>query len=359
MSFCEALRLQYPIIQAPMAGVSTPEMAAAVTDAGALGSISVGASTPEQAATMIAKTRALTKGPINVNVFCHAFVKRDAEREKAWIARFRTLFARYNTDLPQQLQEIYQTFLGNEPMLDVIEHAKPAAVSFHFGLPAPEVIQRLKQRGIVTLATATSVDEARAIAESGIDFIVAQGIEAGGHRGHFDPTAFDHQMSTFTLVQAIRQRLTHPVIVAGGIMDGAGIAAMLQLGATGVQLGTAFVLCPESSANHAYRAALKQADAHATVMTAAISGRQARCLRNAFCAFSRDFSTESIPDYPLTYSLGKALASAAAASNEHGFGAQWAGQGAALAREMPAGDLVKTLVDEWQKASFNPVLRIF
>jgi len=345
---CQALNLQYPVIQAPMAGVSTPEMAAAVTEAGALGSISIGASTPEQAAVMIAKTQSLTRGPFNVNVFCHAPVQRNGEKEQAWIARFRELFARYDAELPADLQEIYQTFHANQPMLDVIEQAKPAAVSFHFGIPDPQTIQRIKRLGIVTLATATNVNEALAIVRSDIDFIIAQGIEAGGHRGHFDPNAFDHQLSTFTLVQAIRQQTSHPVIAAGGIMDGSGIAAMLQLGAAGVQLGTAFVLCPESAANPAYKAALRQAHESATMITAAISGRQARCLRNAFCAFSGELLAEDIPDYPLTYSLGKALAAAAAAKGEHGFGAQWAGQGAALAREIPAGELIKTLVHEWQ-----------
>ncbi|WP_153011427.1 NAD(P)H-dependent flavin oxidoreductase [Type-D symbiont of Plautia stali] len=351
LSLCEALGLQYPIVQAPMAGVSTPEMAAAVTEAGALGSISVGAATPQQAEAMIAKTQALTRGAINVNVFCHAPVQRHAAREQAWIERFRELFARYGAALPDELQEIYQTFLGNHAMFDVIAKAKPAAVSFHFGLPEAQVIEQFKQRGIITFATATNVTEALAVAEHKIDFIVAQGMEAGGHRGQFDPRTFDPQMSTLTLVQAIRQHTSHPVIAAGGIMDGAGMAAMMQLGATGVQMGTAFVLCPESAANDAYRAALKQSNETATVMTAAISGRQARCLRNAFCRFSQDVRSDEIPDYPLTYSLGKALAAAAAAKNEPGFGAQWAGQGAGLAREMPAGQLIQTIVREWQNQS--------
>ncbi|HAU5563491.1 TPA: nitronate monooxygenase [Serratia fonticola] len=347
-ALCQALQLQYPLIQAPMAGVSTPEMAAAVSNAGALGSIGVGASTPEQAAVMIAQTQALTHGPINVNLFCHAPAERNVAREQAWIDRFAPLFARYDAAIPEALTEIYQTFLNNDAMLSVIEQSAPAAVSFHFGLPSAAVIQRLKARGIVLLATATSVAEALTIARSGIDFIVAQGFEAGGHRGHFDPQAFDHQMSTITLVQAIRQHTAHPLIAAGGIMDGSGIAAMLQLGATGVQLGTAFVLCPESAANAAYRAAMKQASATGTELTAAISGRQARCLRNDFCDFSRDFAASDVPDYPLTYSLGKALAAAAAAKQHHGYGAQWAGQGAALAREMPAGELVPWLMNAWQ-----------
>lgn len=345
---CDMLQLRYPLIQAPMAGVSTPELAAAVTGAGALGSISVGASTPAQASEMIAKTQALTQGPFNVNLFCHAPAVRDVKRENAWIARFRDLFARFDAPLPAGLSEIYTTFHHNHAMLSVLEQARPAAVSFHFGIPERSVIQRLKQHHIVTLASATSVAEALAIVERGIDFVVAQGSEAGGHRGHFDPHAVDHYHSTFTLVQAIRQHTAHPVIAAGGIMNGHGIAAMLRLGATGVQLGTAFVLCPESAANAAYRSALRRAADTGTEFTAAISGRQARCLRNAFCDFTRATPASDIPDYPLAYALGKALAAAAAAKGEHGFGAQWSGQGAGLAREMPAAELVRTLVSEWQ-----------
>ncbi|MEB5974231.1 NAD(P)H-dependent flavin oxidoreductase [Pantoea dispersa] len=349
-ALCQLLKLHYPLIQAPMAGVSTPQLAAAVSSAGALGSISVGAATPAQAAEMIAQTQALTRGPINVNVFCHAPVRRDATREAAWISRFSPQFAQYQTALPQALTEIYQSFTGNEAMLTVLEQARPAAVSFHFGLPDAAAIERLKQRDIVTLATATSPQEAREIARSGIDIIVAQGYEAGGHRGQFDPGAPDPQLSTFALVQAIRQHTTLPVVAAGGVMDGAGIAAMMQLGASGVQLGTAFVLCPESAASAAYRRALLAGGERGTVMTAAISGRQARCVRNAFCELCHDVKPEEIPDYPLTYSLGKALAAAAAAHGEHGFGAQWAGQGVALARSMPAAQLVETLVAEWQQA---------
>lgn len=345
---CETLNLTYPIIQAPMAGVSTPELAAAVSNSGALGSISVGASTPEQAEAMIRKTHALTAAPFNVNVFCHAPVQRNPAVEQAWIARFQPQFDHYEATALAELAEIYQTFHENTAMLEVLLETAPAAVSFHFGLPSAAFVQRLKQRGIVTLASATSVMEAQAIEAAGIDFIVAQGIEAGGHRGIFDPLAADEQHSTFTLVQALRSTSRLPVIAAGGIMNGAGIAAMLKLGAVGVQMGTAFVLCPESAANPAYRQALKSAQG--TEMTAAISGRPARCIINDFCHLTRDVAREAIPAYPLTYALGKALAAAAAAKGAHGFGAQWAGQGAALAREMPAAELIQTLVAEWQAA---------
>lgn len=345
---CQTLNLRYPIIQAPMAGVSTPQLAAAVSNAGALGSIGVGASTAQQAEQMIRETLALTSAPINVNLFCHAPAQRDLALEQAWIARFQPLFDQYEASLPEALSEIYQTFQDNHAMLEVLLETAPAAVSFHFGLPSASVVQRLKQRGITLLASATSVDEALAIEAAGIDFIVAQGIEAGGHRGIFDANGDDEQLSTFTLVQAIRKVSRLPVIAAGGVMDGAGIAGMLKLGVAGVQLGTAFILCPESAANAAYRNALT--GTASTVMTAAISGRPARCLTNDFCRLTRDVARDSIPHYPVTYALGKALAAAAANKGAHGYGAQWAGQGAALAREMSAAELINTLVAEWQAA---------
>ncbi|MDK1704270.1 nitronate monooxygenase [Serratia rubidaea] len=347
-ALCTRLNLQYPLVQAPMAGVSTPELAAAVSNAGALGSISVGAATPEQAEVMIGKTQALTAGPINVNVFCHPPVQRDAALEQAWIERFTPLFRQYGAEPPAGLSEIYQTFHDNARMLEVLLTLRPAVVSFHFGIPSAAFIGQLKARGIVTFASATTPAEARQIADSQIDVIVAQGIEAGGHRGQFNLQEDDRRLTTFTLLQAIRQVTDVPVIAAGGIMDGAGMAAMLKLGAAGVQLGTAFILCPESAANPAYRRTLQSPQAAHTVMTSAISGRPARCINNAFCQFARDIAPDSIPPYPLTYALGKALAAAAGAQGEAGFGAQWAGQGAALAREMPAAQLVQTLVAEWQ-----------
>ena len=350
-ALCHALKLRYPIIQAPMAGVSTPELAAAATEAGALGSISIGASTAEQAEKMILATQALTGGAINVNLFCHASPLRSPALEQQWIGKFDALFRHYDAPPPTQLSEIYSTFHHNQPVLEVLLKTRPAAVSFHFGLPEKSVIEQLKALGIVTLACATNLNEVTEIEANGIDFIIAQGQEAGGHRGMFYPDKEDSMMSTLTLVQAIKQVSLLPVIAAGGIMDGAGISAMQRIGAVGAQLGTAFILCPESAASPAYRAALKSEQARHTVFTSAISGRPARSLNNAFCKVTQDIPVQSIPDYPLAYSLGKALASAAAAKGESGFAAQWAGQGASLARELPAGQLVALLAAELAQTS--------
>ncbi|MBS0847993.1 nitronate monooxygenase [Citrobacter sp. JGM124] len=347
---CDRLNIDYPIIQAPMAGVSTPELAAAVSNAGALGSVSVGASLPWQAEAMIKKTQQLTRYPFSVNVFCHEHPRRNPQQEKAWIAQFRDIFSYYGAEMPGELSEIYQSFHDNASMLEVLLSTAPAAVSFHFGIPSKTVIKSFSDRGILTFATATNIQEALLIESAGIDFIVAQGIEAGGHRGVFNVRENDHQLSTVTLVQAIKRVSSLPVIGAGGIMDGAGIASMLKLGTVGVQMGTAFILCPESSANEAYRQALKSENASRTLMTSVISGRPARCISNDFCKLARHLTSNNIPSYPLTYALGKSLAIAAAAKGDHGFGAHWAGQGASLAREMAASDMITTLVKEWREA---------
>ncbi|HHL3483734.1 TPA: NAD(P)H-dependent flavin oxidoreductase, partial [Klebsiella pneumoniae] len=195
------LDIDYPLIQAPMAGVSTPALAAAVSNAGALGSLGLGASTVAQAEAMIVATRQLTDRPFNVNLFCHAPPRRDARREADWATTLRPHFARYGSTPPDSLSEIYQTFIGHAPMLELLLDLSPAVVSFHFGLPEGETIQRLRRQGIVTLATATSLQEALLIELQGIDVVVAQGYEAGGHRGIFAPQAPDAQLSTFTLVQ--------------------------------------------------------------------------------------------------------------------------------------------------------------
>jgi nitronate monooxygenase len=208
----------------------------------------------------------------------------------------------------------------------------------------------LKEAGILLFASATSLAEARQGVEAGVDAIVAQGYEAGGHRGVFDQHGRDDRLGIMALTRILAREIDLPVIAAGGIMDGAGIAAALGLGAAAAQLGTAFIGASESLADEGYRAALFSDAAHHTTMTAAISGRPARCLANRFTAFSAAVDPADIPAYPITYDLGKALHAAAKARGEFGFGAQWAGQGAPLARAMPAADLVGTLAAELDRA---------
>jgi nitronate monooxygenase len=246
------------------------------------------------------------------------------------------------------LDAIYPSFLESRETFELLLELKPAVVSFHFGLPPAAQIQAFRDAGMLTMATATDLAEARRIVDAGVDMIVAQGIEAGGHRGLFDPEAPDERLSTAVLVRLLVHHLDVPVIAAGGIMDGHGIRAMLDLGAAAAQLGTAFILCPESSANAAYRAALRDERATRTRLTSAISGRPARGIVNRLIEHGEAPGSPPPAAYPMAYDAAKRLNAAAVAQGEHDFAAQWAGQGAPLAREMPAAELVKRLMEEWR-----------
>lgn len=329
-----------------MAGVSTPALAAEVSNAGGLGSIGVGATDAAGARKMIEELRARTERAFNVNVFVHAAAKADAVREAAWLEWLAPLFSEFGAECPKELHTIYRSFNDDAELLSLLIETKPAVVSLHFGLPPAEVIGALKAAGILLVATATCLDEARRIEAAGIDAVVGQGIEAGGHRGVFDPAAPDDGLGTLALTRLLVREGRLPVVAAGGIMDGAGIAAVLDLGAVAAQLGTAFVSCPESAADEAYRTALTGPGSRHTRLTTLISGRPARALANRFTALEGALLDRRPPDYPIAYDAGKALHAAARARGEHGFGAQWAGQGAPLSRALPAAELVAVLARE-------------
>jgi len=344
--FLARLGLLHPIIQAPMAGVSTPAMAAAVSGAGALGSIGVGAVDAASARGMIAAIRAATEAPFNVNLFCHRPAVANPAREAAWLDRLRPTFAAFGAQPPAALREIYRSFLADPEMLAMLVAEAPAVVSFHFGLPPAAVIAALKDAGIVLLASATSLAEGQAAVAAGVDAVVAQGWEAGGHRGMFDPDAPDERLPALDLTRRLAADLPVPVIAAGGIMDGAGIAAAIAAGAVAAQLGTAFVLSPESAADAGYRTALAEAARRSTAMTRVISGRPARCLGNRFTALAADVPDDAVPAYPIAYDAGKALHAAAVARGDYGYGAQWAGTGAAKARPLGSAALIEALAAE-------------
>lgn len=344
--FLARLSIQFPIIQAPMAGVSTPALAAAVSNAGGLGSVAIGASTVAQARQAIAETRALTREPFNVNVFCHAPAHRDAQREAAWLAHLAPLFSEVGATAPLTLAEIYTSFVDDEEMFELLLEQRPAVVSFHFGLPPAKCIAALRQAGICTMATATNMHEAALIEQAGIDAIVAQGVEAGGHRGSFDTQADDQRFSTSLLLRLLAAKTRLPLIAAGGIMDGQGIKAALDAGAVAAQLGTAFLLCPESAANASYRSNLKSERAAATRLSSVFSGRLARGMVNRFIEYGEAAGSPPPAAYPLAYDAAKQLNAAASKLGNSEFAAQWAGQGAPLIREMPTARLVATLARE-------------
>jgi nitronate monooxygenase len=323
-----------------MAGVSTPQLAAAVSNAGGLGSLAVGAMDAASAKDAVTETMMLTARPICVNVFVHQPPRRDAQIEARWLAALTPLFARFDAQPPAQLREIYQSFLDDAEMLEMLLATRPAAVSFHFGLPQAAKIAALKANGTILLASATSLAEAQLVAAAGIDVIVAQGIEAGGHFGAFTADA-SGGLPTMVLLPQIVRAVDVPVVAAGGIADGSAIAAVLALGAAGAQLGTAFIGCPETLANAEYRSRLRSGDA-LTKVTRALSGRPARGIDNALFAALGELIVQ-IPDYPLAYDATKALV---AVAGESEFSVMLAGTALASNRELSAADLVAVLAEE-------------
>ncbi len=343
------LGIQLPIVQAPMAGTSTVALAAAVSNAGGLGSLGLANYNVDQAREQIQQLKQATSKPFNVNVFCHQPAIADAAREQEWLNILQPYFSEFSSPPPKQLSTGNPSFIGNQAMLEMLLEERPAVVSFHFGLPSTEFIQALKHAGITLLGCATNLPEAQAIEAAGLHAIIAQGYEAGGHRGVFDP-AQDIKLGLFSLLQLLQKKCSLPIIAAGGIMHGQAIAQVMNMGASAAQMGTAFILCPESAASSAYRDQLKSARAYKTDVTALISGRPARGLVNRFHTELAD-KQRLLPAYPTTYSASKALIAAASQQDCYDFAAFWAGQSAPLARELPAAELVALLATEWKHES--------
>lgn len=343
MTLLQQLEIKHPIFLAPMAGVSTPELAAEVSNQGGLGSLGLGANTAQSAREQILKTQTLTEKFFQVNFFCHQPEQLNPQTSAQWIEYLRPQFEKFGEQPPQNLNCIYPSFLDNDDFLNVVLETKPKAVSFHFGIPHSHQIQALKDAGIITMVSATNLVEAQAIEAAGIDIIIAQGIEAGGHRGIFNKT-FDAAIKTSDLVHLIVQHCKRPVVAAGGIMNGAQARHMLSLGATAVQLGTAFVQCPSSNASVEYRKALFNETV--TQISASLSGRPARGLLNHWHTQIDLPSRPLQPEYPYTYDLAKQLNAIASKNKDYGFGAFWAGSNVSQIRELAAADLVNQLVVE-------------
>lgn len=343
MSILQQLGIKHPILLAPMAGVSTPELAAEVSNSGGLGSLGLGANNVSSAREQILKTQALTDAPFQINFFCHQPQVLNEQQAQSWIDYLTPEFKRFNATPPQTLNCIYPSFLDNDDFLNLTLETKPKAVSFHFGIPSAHQIQALKHAGILTLVSATNLTEAKAIEAAGIDIVIAQGIEAGGHRGIFN-AEMDGAVKTADLVQLITQHCKIPVIAAGGIMNGRQAKQIINLGAQAVQLGTAFVQCKTSNANAAYRQALLNQPL--TQITASISGRPARGIINRWHIEMDQPQRPPVPAYPYTYDLAKQLHAVATQAGDHGYGAFWAGSNVAQIREMEARDLINQLVLE-------------
>ena len=331
-----------PIIQAPMAGSTTVELVAAVSNAGGIGSMGY-AETPSATIREDAqKIRKLTDKPFNLNFFAHDAPANKPEIIESARERLRPFYAEAGlSEIPQDVSKPLLTF--TEERLELLLDIKPPLVSFHFGLPAPDAIESLKKAGCRILCSATTTSEAITLEQSGVDIVVAQGWEAGGHRGSFDVNHDDHGVGTMALVPQIVDAVNIPVVAAGGIADGRGIAAAFMLGASGVQMGTAFLSCPEAKVSDVHLEALRNAGDDDTRLTKAFSGRPARARRNNYIE-SIAAHRLALPDFPTMYTLSDPLREASDDSLDYRF--LLYGQAAALNREMPAAELVQTLVTE-------------
>jgi nitronate monooxygenase len=335
----DLLGIRHPILQAPMLGSTTPALVAAVSGAGALGAMGCTRMGAEEIAAFVAAMRGATNGAFNLNFFAHPEPVADPRAVAAARARLAPFYDRAGLGaVPETLAAPYPGF--SAPVLEALLAARPPVVSFHFGLPPGDAVARLKAAGIRVLSTATTVAEARALEAGGADAVIAQGWEAGGHRGAFGVEPEDAGVGLMALVPQVADAVRVPVIAAGGIMDGRGIAAALALGAAGVQMGTAFLTCPEASVPQAHRDAVTGARDDDTVLTAAVSGRPARARRSAY---ARAMRGADLPAFPLMYTLSAPLL---AGSEEAEF--LLYGQAAGMARPMPAGRLVETLAAEAQ-----------
>ena len=347
----ERLGISHPILQAPMAGgTTTPELVAAVSNAGALGSLGAAYLTPEQLIGSIQKIRALTDRPFNVNLFAGGYEaepKTDPGPMLAFLAEVHEILGLPAPTLPTVPSDPFP-----EQLQAVIE-ARPPVFSFTFGIPHPSAMRSLKACGITVLGAATVLREASMLAEAGVDGIVAQGAEAGAHRGTFAGPFEEAMVPSLELVEQIATLRPLPVIASGGLMDGHDIADAMDRGASAAQLGTAFLTCPESGASSTHKEAVLAAGQDTTLISRAFSGRPARALMNTFLS-KLATQQEIILPFPLQNRMTRPMRMAAAKLGNAGFLSLWAGQGVTRARSMPAATLVQCLVEEINAVSGMP-----
>jgi nitronate monooxygenase len=340
----ELLRIELPIVQAPVAGAMDWELAAAAAQAGALGSLPCAMLNATQVREQMAKIRGRTKKPINLNFFCHTPPVLSNAREARWRERLVPYYRELGIDPAAPVPSSNRTAFDSD-MCDVVEETRPEVVSFHFGLPEPRLLQRVKAAGFLVMSSATTAAEARWLEQHGVDAVIAQGNEAGGHRGMFLTDDLAAQPGTFALVPQIVDAVKVPVIAAGGVTDARGIAAAFALGAAGVQIGTAYLWCPEAKISAPHRAALQSARDDGTALTNLMTGRPARGFVNRLM---REIGpvADIAPEFPLAAGALAPLRAKAEAQGSGDFSPMWAGQAAALGRALPAGELTRKLAAE-------------
>jgi nitronate monooxygenase len=341
MRLQELLGTELPIVQAPMAGVQASALAIAVSNAGGLGSLPCAMLGPDAMRDELAKLRAGTAKPFNVNFFCHVPPAPDPGREAAWRAALAPYYREFGID-PEKVPAGPGRVPFSAEAADLLEPFRPPVVSFHFGLPSPELVARVRSWGSRILASATTVDEARWLEARGVDAIIAQGLEAGGHRGIFLSGDLTTQVGTLSLVPQVVRAVKVPVIAAGGIADASGVAAAMALGAAGVQVGTAYLLCPEATTSALHRAALKSEAARHTALTNLFTGRPSRGIVNRIMRELGPISSAP-PAFPLATSAIAPLRAKAEAAGSGDFSPLWSGQNASGCREIPATELTRAL----------------
>ncbi len=343
MSLTHTLGIELPILQAPMAGAQGSALAIAVARAGGLGALPCAMLSPEAMAEELAAFRAATDAPVNVNFFCHAPPAPDASAQARWHEALTPYYAEFGLDIGA-----VPAGPGRRPFdaaaCDAIAPFRPEVVSFHFGLPEAVLLERVKAWGARVLASATTVAEAEWLAAHGADAIIVQGLEAGGHRGMFLAEAITTQVGTFALLPQVREAVDLPLIAAGGIADARGVAAARALGAEAVQVGTAFLCCPESTISALHRRALMSDAARHTALTNLYSGRPARGIVTRLMRELGPMS-DAAPAFPLATAAIAPLRAAAEARGSGDFSPLWAGQNASRCREVPAAEVIARLAE--------------
>jgi len=332
--FLELVGIEVPIVQAPMAAASGVELCVAAMKGGALGSLPCALLTPDQVRTQVLEVRSRSSGPLNLNFFCHEL--RQETDDRAWRAVLQTYYDEFAVE-PGHGGALRLPF--DADMCAVVEEVRPVVASFHFGLPNPELLDRVRRTGAVIIGNATTVEEAHWLQARGVDAIIAQGYEAGGHTGRFLGSDPAEAMGLFALLPQVADAVSVPVIAAGGIGDGRGIAASMILGASAVQLGTAYLHAPETPISDAHRGRLSNGH---TLFTNLFTGGLARGIRGRLIDELGPVRAEA-PPYPLASSALASIRTAAEKTGEYGFGAMWAGQAAPLGQSLPAAELTRKL----------------
>lgn len=348
-SLNEVLGIELPIIQAPMAGIQGAKLVTSVSKAGGLGSLPCATLNADSIRESVASIRTETDRPFSVNFFCHQPPERNQVAQEAWRDVLTPFFVEHQLD-PADIQFGAGLLPFGSSMAGLLEELRPPVVSFHFGLPAEDLLARVKATGAVVMSSATTVDEALELEARGVDVVIAQGLEAGGHRGNFLSDDLSRQCGTLALVSQITRAVKVPVVAAGGVATPATAAAARALGACGVQAGTAYMLCPESDTSAIHRAAVMDGGCRHTKVTRVFSGRPARAIVNR-CVRELGTMESQAPAFPLGFGALAPLRAKAEAQGSNDFSSLWAGQNASECRTISAADLTRELAQGFSECS--------